>query len=70
MRHVGLESTITAFERAKAVHNLDRAVTVVSSSEYIKLNDGTIIAHRFGNCHGLIQALSRHLSETVEEVHS
>jgi hypothetical protein len=29
MRRVGLETTTTVFERAKAVHALDRAVTVI-----------------------------------------
>jgi hypothetical protein len=32
---VGLEPTIPAFERAKTVHALDRAATVIGNNEYV-----------------------------------
>jgi hypothetical protein len=34
MHQVGIESTIQVFERAKTVHDLDRATTVLGSATY------------------------------------
>jgi hypothetical protein len=38
MFQVGFELKIPVFERAKAVHSLDRAATVVRILEFSKLN--------------------------------
>jgi hypothetical protein len=41
MPRVGLEPTITASERAKTVHVLDRSATVTGSLRYIELKLAT-----------------------------
>jgi hypothetical protein len=44
MPRVGFEPKITAFERAKRVHDLDSAATVVDASEvYYKYNTEQIL---------------------------
>jgi hypothetical protein len=38
MRRVGFEPTIPVFERVKTVHALDRAATVIGTSELYQAN--------------------------------
>jgi hypothetical protein len=42
MPRVGFEPTMPVFERAKAVHALDRAVTVISRMKYAVQNFGYV----------------------------